>query len=119
MGTPKPTRGSVGPGTLDQELQEPKGLHQNQITSKKPPDSKGNQEAEMAAAKGLLPHEDHRRTKSRESHEGLLTEGPMAAGAARGHSSHRVPTGGLQKTRGPKAAVKYYYYQPWAPRPDV
>ena len=54
----------VGPGTLDQELQEPKGLHQNQITSKKPPDSKGNQEAEMAAAKGLLPHEDHRRTKS-------------------------------------------------------
>ena len=48
----------------DQELQEPKGLHQNQITSKKPPDSKGNQEAEMAAAKGLLPHEDHRRTKS-------------------------------------------------------
>ena len=64
MGTPKPTRGSVGPGTLDQELQEPKRLHQNQITSKKPPDSKGNQEAEMAAAKGLLPHEDHRRTKS-------------------------------------------------------
>ena len=55
---------AVGPGTLDQELQEPKGLHQNQITSKKPPDSKGNQEAEMAAAKGLLPHEDHRRTKS-------------------------------------------------------
>jgi len=55
---------TVGPGTLDQELQEPKGLHQNQITSKKPPDSKGNQEAEMAAAKGLLPHEDHRRTKS-------------------------------------------------------
>ena len=54
----------VGPGTLDQELQEPKGLHQNQTTSKKPPDSKGNQEAEMAAAKGLLPHEDHRRTKS-------------------------------------------------------
>jgi len=64
METPKPTRGSVGPGTLDQELQEPKGLHQNQITSKKPPDSKGNQEAEMAAAKGLLPYEDHRRTKS-------------------------------------------------------
>ena len=64
MKTPKPAGGSVGPGTLDQELQEPKGLHQNQITSKKPPDSKGNQEAEMAAAKGLLPHEDHRRTKS-------------------------------------------------------
>ena len=57
-------RNPVVPGTLDQELQEPKGLHQNQITSKKPPDSKGNQEAEMAAAKGLLPHEDHRRTKS-------------------------------------------------------
>ena len=42
----------------------------------------------------------------------------MAAGATRGHSSHKAPTGGLQKTREPRAAVKYYY-QPWAPRPDV
>ena len=64
LAVPDRSRPFVGPGTLDQELQEPKGLHQNQITSKKPPDSKGNQEAEMAAAKGLLPHEDHRRTKS-------------------------------------------------------
>ena len=115
MTTPKPTRGSVGPGTLDQELQEHKGLHQNRITSKGPSDFQGNQKAKVAAAKGLLPHRDHRRTK--------------AAGATRGSSQkdqelqepQEAPTGGLQRTRGPKAAVKGYY-QPggaWAPRPDA
>ena len=60
MTTPKPTRGSVGPGTLDQELQEHKGLHQNRITSKGPSDFQGNQKAKVAAAKGLLPPRDHR-----------------------------------------------------------
>ena len=55
MKTPKPTRGSVGPGTLDQELQEHKGLHQSQNTNKGPPDSQGDQKARVAAAKGLLP----------------------------------------------------------------
>ena len=114
MKTPKPTRGSVGPGTLDQELQEPQGLHQNQNTSKGPPDFQGNQKAKVAAAKGLLPPRDHRRTKSCRSHKGLLTEGPRAAGATRGSNSHRAPTGGLQRTRGPKAAVKDYY-QPVGP----
>ena len=64
METPKPTRGSVGPGTLDQELQEPQGLHQNQNTNKRPPDFQGNQKAKVAAAKGLPPPRDHRRTKS-------------------------------------------------------
>ena len=32
-------------GLLDQELQEPQGLHQNQNTSKGPPDFQGNQKA--------------------------------------------------------------------------
>ena len=71
METPKPTWGSVGPGTLDQELQEPKGLNLNQNTSKGPPDFQGNQKAKEAAAKGLLPPRDHRRTKSCRSHKGL------------------------------------------------
>ena len=124
MTTPKPTRGSVGPGTLDQELQEHKGLHQNRITSKGPSDFQGNQKAKVAAAKGLLPHKDHR---------GPGATGAQAAGATRGSSQKvqgllepqglqqpQAPTGGLQRTRGPKAAVQGYY-QPggaWAPRPD-
>jgi len=86
MTTPKPTRGSVGPGTLDQELQEHRGLHQNRITSKGPSDFQGNQKAKVATAKGLLPHKDHRGpgatgAPSCRSHKGLLTEGPRAAGA--------------------------------------
>ena len=125
MTTPKPTRGSVGPGTLDQELQEHKGLHQNRITSKGPSDFQGNQKAKVAAAKGLLPHKDHR---------GPGATGAQAGGATRGSSQKvqgllepqglqqpQAPTGGLQRTRGPKAAVKDHY-QPggaWAPRPDV
>ena len=59
MKTPKPIRGSVGPGTLDQELQEHKGLHKDQNTSKGPPDFQENQKAKVAAAKGLLPPRDH------------------------------------------------------------
>ena len=77
MTTPKPTRGSVGPGTLDQELQEHKGLHQNRITSKGPSDFQGNQKANVTAAKGLLPHKDHRGPGAKgapscRSHKGLL-----------------------------------------------
>ena len=68
----------------------------------------------MTAAKGLLPPRDHRGTRICRSQKGLLTEGPMAAGATRGHSSHKAPTGGLQKTRGPKVAAKDYY-QPVGP----
>ena len=68
MTTPKPTRGSVGPGTLDQELQEHKGLHHNRITSKGPSDFQGNQKAKVAAAKGLLPHKDHRDETTKPQH---------------------------------------------------
>ena len=89
MTTPKPNRGSVGPGTLDQELQEHKGLLQNRIASKGPSDFQGNQKAKVAAAKGLLPHRDHKGPRAAgakggsccRSHKGLLTEGPRAAGA--------------------------------------
>ena len=94
MTTPKPTRGSVGPGTLDQELQEHKGLLQNRIASKGPSDFQGNQKAKVAAAKGPLPHKDHRGPGA--------TRAP-AAGATRG-SSQKVQgllePQGLQQPQG-------------------
>ena len=97
MTTPKPTRGSVGPGTLDQELQEHKGLHQNRITSKGPSDFQGNQKAKVAAAKGLLPHKDHRGPTA------TGATGAPAAGATRG-SSQKVQgllePQGLQQPQG-------------------
>ena len=83
-------------------------------SAKRPPNFQGNQKAKGTAAKGLLPPRDHRRTRICRSHKGLLTEGPRAAGATRGSNRHRTTTGGLQRTRGPKAAVKDYY-QPVGP----
>ena len=50
-------------------------------SAKRPPNFQGNQKAKGTAAKGLLPHRDHRRTRICRSHKGLLTEGPRAAGA--------------------------------------
>ena len=91
-------------------------------SAKRPPNFQGNQKAKVTAAKGLLPPRDHRRTRICRSHKGLLTEGPRAAGATRGSNSPWRPTGGLQGTRGPKAAAAQGYYQPggvWAPRADA
>ena len=119
MTTPKPTRGSVGPGTLDQELQEHKGLHHNRITSKGPSDFQGNQKAKVAAAKGLLPHKDHRgpgATRGSKLQEPQEAPHRRSKGcwSHRGSNSHRAPTGGLQRTWGSKAAVKDHY-QPVGP----
>ena len=98
METPKPTRGSVGPGTLDQELQEPRGSTRTRLPARSLLTPRGTRRQRWQQPRGYY----HMR----------ITEGPRAEGARKA-SSQRVQ--GLQEPQGAPTATRHQQEVPRAP----